>query len=226
MKIVKRFQATAAGEKRYFTGKPCLRGHIAERSVSTRHCFVCAAIAIERIRQHRMKTDPAFVQRRRDAANKWKRENPEKNAETVRKWRKANPDKAAERHKRWRAKDPEKTKRLTAGYRRKRQKAANEAVKKWMRDNPERARLLRKVCKHNRKTRVMNNGGRFGAADIEKLYAKQEGKCACCSVPGKLDIDHIIPVTKGGTSDATNLQLLCPPCNKSKSDTPKCRLQH
>lgn len=33
-----------AGLKRYFTGKPCPRGHVAERFVSTKACVVCAAV--------------------------------------------------------------------------------------------------------------------------------------------------------------------------------------
>ena len=31
-----------------------------------------------------------------------------------------------------------------------------------------------------------------------------------------LEVDHIIPVSKGGKDNPANLQLLCPPCNKKK----------
>jgi Recombination endonuclease VII len=34
-------EARAAGAKRYFTGSPCLRGHVAERHVSTMRCLEC-----------------------------------------------------------------------------------------------------------------------------------------------------------------------------------------
>lgn len=33
---------------------------------------------------------------------------------------------------------------------------------------------------------------------------------------GKLEIDHIIPVAKGGSADLANLQTLCKGCNRSK----------
>jgi len=36
---------------------------------------------------------------------------------------------------------------------------------------------------------------------------------------GQLHFDHIIPLEKGGTNDATNFQLLCAKCNLSKNDT-------
>lgn len=40
MKIITRSEAKAAGLKRYFTGKPCLRGHISERHVEGT-CMQC-----------------------------------------------------------------------------------------------------------------------------------------------------------------------------------------
>lgn len=44
------------------------------------------------------------------------------------------------------------------------------------------------------------------------------GKCRKCSSVNQLTIDHIIPVAKGGTHDRSNLQCLCRPCNREKSD--------
>lgn len=42
MRIISRRDALAAGLKRYFTGKPCKNGHVAERHVSGGGCVVCA----------------------------------------------------------------------------------------------------------------------------------------------------------------------------------------
>lgn len=39
--IVSRVEACAAGRKRYFTGKPCKRGHIAQRLTANKACLVC-----------------------------------------------------------------------------------------------------------------------------------------------------------------------------------------
>ena len=41
MKLISRKEAKAAGLKRYFTGKPCKRGHVAERFVCIKHCIEC-----------------------------------------------------------------------------------------------------------------------------------------------------------------------------------------
>ena len=52
-----------------------------------------------------------------------------------------------------------------------------------------------------------------------RLYGEQEGVCIGCEThfPFKvMEVDHILPKSKGGTDHADNLQLLCTHCNKSK----------
>lgn len=60
-----------------------------------------------------------------------------------------------------------------------------------------------------------------------KLFGEQEGKCGREDLPwgcGKdydfkiFEMDHITPRSKGGTDDESNFQLLCGPCNRSKSN--------
>ena len=42
--------------------------------------------------------------------------------------------------------------------------------------------------------------------------------CAKCGHKKKLEMDHIVPVVRGGTGDISNLQPLCRSCNASKHD--------
>ena len=57
----------------------------------------------------------------------------------------------------------------------------------------------------------------------ERLYKEQNGICNGCGnkyLIKDLEIDHIIPDTKGGGSYYENYQLLCGNCNKTKNDRP------
>jgi HNH endonuclease len=48
------------------------------------------------------------------------------------------------------------------------------------------------------------------------VYERDRGRCQNCGRVEELQFDHIIPVAKGGSATAANLQLLCGPCNRSK----------
>lgn len=60
------------------------------------------------------------------------------------------------------------------------------------------------------------------------LYNRQDGKCTLCgrqlqiddctSVEDYLTLDHILPVSKGGSNGLMNLQGLCRHCNYQKQD--------
>lgn len=54
-----------------------------------------------------------------------------------------------------------------------------------------------------------------------KKYVLQRNnhQCQSCgkkNTEARLNIDHIIPLAKGGSNDLSNLQVLCSPCNQKK----------
>lgn len=54
-----------------------------------------------------------------------------------------------------------------------------------------------------------------------KVYEKYNGRCVICGKPIKQNdytIDHIIPISCGGTNAFENLQLSCKCCNQMKQD--------
>jgi 5-methylcytosine-specific restriction endonuclease McrA len=75
------------------------------------------------------------------------------------------------------------------------------------------------VYKANRKTRLTNAGGKFTIKQWRELCETYNNRCLCCGKKRPLTVDHVIPVSKGGTSDISNIQPLCGPCNSTKHDT-------
>lgn len=50
------------------------------------------------------------------------------------------------------------------------------------------------------------------------VWRRDGGKCTKCGSRENLEYDHIIPVSKGGSNTARNIELLCEKCNREKSD--------
>lgn len=89
-----------------------------------------------------------------------------------------------------------------------------EQNKQWRIANPEKV-IAKKI---NRRAMELNATGKFTADDIAQLLVLQKGKCAIChcSIKNGYHVDHIVPLSKGGSNSKENLQLLCPTCNLSK----------
>jgi hypothetical protein len=52
-----------------------------------------------------------------------------------------------------------------------------------------------------------------------EVWRRDQAKCTRCKSVFKLEFDHIIPVSRGGSNTARNIQLLCEICNRQKSDS-------
>lgn len=69
-----------------------------------------------------------------------------------------------------------------------------------------------------RDARKLNQTGVVSTGITASLFLSQQGQCAFCLTPlgTGFHLDHIVPLSRGGLHDDSNLQLLCPPCNMSK----------
>lgn len=50
------------------------------------------------------------------------------------------------------------------------------------------------------------------------VLARYDEVCQACNAKYSRVIDHVIPLSRGGDNDASNLQVLCRECNSSKSN--------
>jgi hypothetical protein len=125
-------------------------------------------------------------------------------------YRKEHPDKVKAATDLWSAENKEYRKAYKKEYRRNNK----EKIAQYRKDNPDKLRSY----KANRKTRQTKAGGRFNEGQWLRLCKKYHYKCLCCNKRRKLTADHVIPVSKGGTSDISNIQPLCGPCNSKKNN--------
>jgi hypothetical protein len=50
-----------------------------------------------------------------------------------------------------------------------------------------------------------------------EVWRRDQGRCVDCGSRERLEFDHIIPVSRGGSNTARNIELRCEACNRRKS---------
>jgi 5-methylcytosine-specific restriction endonuclease McrA len=146
----------------------------------------------------------------------WKREREkygDKRRADHRAWMKANPESNRANVKQWRKKYPAKRNAQTAKH-----YAANSGRIKardraYGKAHPE----IGRASANRRRVRLRGCGGEHTVELINDLFRLQKGKCSNCkTVLAKYEVDHVMPLIRGGSDDISNLQLLCVRCNRSK----------
>jgi 5-methylcytosine-specific restriction endonuclease McrA len=235
--IVTRADAKAQGLKWYFTGKPCLRGHIARRNVTNMTCFVCSA----------------------EKSKKWYADNKDRHAAYGKQWKQNNPDKVREGRLREYAKPGVKEYRANYyvtnkerfqkqhrdNYLKNRQKRIDytrewnlrnpeyrrqhylsncerdrRRSSEWKKNNPDKVRAWARTGSALRRARVKGLPGQHTPSDLREILKAQGYRCANCRADlrkAKKHVDHIMPLALGGSNDRANIQYLCAPCNLTKA---------
>lgn len=134
----------------------------------------------------------------------YRKEHPEKTKETAKKSYLSHREARIER-----AKEYNETQKSKPGFLEKMRQKSKESYKRWIEKNP----LANRQRNHRRRVSIK---GDFSAQEWIALCEKHNNRCLCCGEKKPLEIDHILPVSKGGANTIDNLQPLCVSCNRSK----------
>lgn len=111
----------------------------------------------------------------------------------------------------------EKGKKQGALWRERNREAINKAAKEQRKMHSERY----KAHTRHRRAKLKNIDGRHSHHDVLRIGNSQSWLCNACGCNLKETghhVDHVVPISKGGTNWPSNLQLLCRSCNVRKSN--------
>jgi hypothetical protein len=189
--------AVAMGLTQYFSGRPCLHGHVTARSLSG-NCMECLRLRGVEVRR-----------KNPERRKQYYKKNRERERATNRAYVKAHKERLAP---------------LRQEYADTHREYLREKNAMWRKANPGYASQHRaqnqtkyRVYSNNRRRREGN--GQLSTDIVERLLKLQRGRCACCGRPlGRgFHLDHIQPLAMGGTNTDDNVQLLRQRCNLEKS---------
>lgn len=168
----------------------------------------------------------------------WKKANPEKikasrsekTKASALAWKAKNKERWKKYRADWVKKHPEVKREINRRYRERHKDMINARLAAWRKTKPESGRAARRrwieknrgklqTYEAARRGREAGAGGNFSPSDVAKLLILQKGRCAVCrdNLGKSFHRDHIVPLVSGGSNEPSNIQLLCGPCNCSKS---------
>lgn len=148
-------------------------------------------------------------------ANDWYHQNIHRAKTTQAVYRDARRDVNRQRAREWRAANPGRARAMCRRY-----YAAHRAeALADRRTYRQRNRTAVRMHNARRRARLRNAPvNDFTARQWRELKALYRGRCAYCGQRRRLTIDHVQPLSKGGSHTMSNIVPACQSCNSSKGD--------
>ncbi len=155
----------------------------------------------------------------REQAKNWGRNNAQRKAIRDKARREADPQRIQKKDQRYYEANRERINaRNRAYYPANREKALAD-VALWREANREKTRQY----EHRRRT-VLEEAGSHTPEEWRRILDFYGHTCPGCGSSERLTVDHVVPLSKGGSNAADNLQPLCVRCNAAKGNRNSIRL--
>ncbi|MDR3464186.1 MAG: HNH endonuclease [Beijerinckiaceae bacterium] len=148
----------------------------------------------------------AQIENHRARSRRWVAENAERNRRRAAEWSANNPERKAQKDREHYLENRETIKRRIA-----------DRAKRLSAERDERFIASKIAGTHRYRARLRGSDEHYKRGELQSLRAKSKGRCAYCGEKRKLEIDHIRPLSRGGSNAIRNIQLLSAPCNQSKN---------
>ncbi len=194
-------------------------------------------------RNRRYYAKPEVKARKKIYKKKYDLENKEKNSKygyelrarpeyqvRVKKWREENKEHLRLKGIEWRKKNKLKIKLRDRQYFLNNKKKVNESHSKWKSKNKDKVKGYYKKYNsspkgklnftkqnHLRLSKKFGNEFKLTQGDIKNIFERDK-VCVYCKRKDNLELDHIVPISKGGKSIFNNFVVACRYCNSSKSN--------
>ena len=184
-------------------------------STNVKPCKVCGGVKRNKYGK--------CIECRKKSHKKWSDKHPEYQHN----WYQANMESVRERAKRWSRTHPDRKRSNDKEYYAKNTDKRRAQSQEWYQSNKERRReykrlpeVRRRYQAHQARRRSLKKGskGTVTAQQFKELCERYDNKCLACGKKVTLTMDHVIPLSKGGIHDISNIQPLCLSCNSSKYD--------
>jgi 5-methylcytosine-specific restriction endonuclease McrA len=162
--------------------------------------------------------DPDKARLRRRSAY-WS--NPEAERQKHKIWVEANRTEITERRKVYVSKNKGKVASYRRSYYHKNRVRLIEYSKNWKNINPTAYRVIVHTRNRNRINKLRGADGRLSSAEWMEIQHNFNYSCAYClrhatELDTPLEVEHMVPISRGGTAFPSNVVPSCRSCNRSK----------
>jgi 5-methylcytosine-specific restriction endonuclease McrA len=171
----------------------------------------CKACVRARVRENRRMRLEQYAQYERSRANLPHRVKARK------KYQQEHKEQISEYKQRWAASNGERVAGSKRAYYERNREEVIFRSKKWSDGNAEKVKVAKANNRRRRRAAKNASGGHFTIEEFDALCLVYGYACLSCGATDRvLEADHVVPLTKGGSDEISNIQPLCGECNRRK----------